>query len=420
MLSQLRALDKSALAVFVFGLSFFALLYSKWLLSLSLFLLIPLALINILQSQRGDESFSQAAKKYLSIYLNYPPYWTLGIIFIVVFLSGLLLGGSDYWLSRMRIKLPLLIAPILFAFIAPLSLKYYRRWIYLMLLLALASLALILIQYGINYTEIQDRISKGGTIATPISHIRYSIFLAFSMALGLWLFIDKKVFHRRIRLLGLTCGLLLFIGLHILSVRTGLIAAYLAVFLSLTYWIIKEKKWTLGFVLMALVAVGPWLAYKNIPSFKSKVDYTLYDLSMYQKGEGAHYSDGERIYSLKAGWEIFKRQPLFGTGIGNFKATIDDYYAKNNDKGLTPKMPHNQFLSIMASTGIIGLLISLIGILTPLFYKKNYRHLPLLVFYLILLTSMLVENTLETSVGLALFLLPILIMNNYLIGAKSD
>jgi len=417
MFKFLRTVDKSVLMVLVFIFSFVALLASKYLLSISLILLIPLALLSVYQ-QSFEEGWKKVGGDRLRFYRNFPPYWGFSLLFLVILFSGVIFGTSGYWEDRLRIRLPMLLAPFLFAFLPPLSKKHYKSWGVAVILIATISLALVLGNYAMDYDAIQNSISKGGSIPTPIAHIRYSVFIALAMVLSIWIAMDKDPFlGKNWKVLGILIASLLFIGLHILSVRSGLMAAYIGIATSLLHWTIANKKWVFGLSMAVFLGLTPIVAYHNIDSFKSKIDYSFHDFKMYQKGQGNAYSDGDRLESIAVGWKLFMANPIFGTGIGNFRAAVKDEYQKIS-KDRLHKMPHNQFVSILGSTGIVGFGIAMIGLLLPLFYRKHWKHLPLLSFYLIMLSSMLVENTLETSIGMALFILPILIMTNYLIGQK--
>ena len=69
-----------------------------------------------------------------------------------------------------------------------------------------------------------------------------------------------------------------------------------------------------------------------------------------------------------------------------------------------PKMPHNQLVYILASTGIAGLLVSLAALLYPLFFRRYRAFYLYMAFQSIVFVSFLVEYTLETSIGAAFYL----------------
>ena len=71
---------------------------------------------------------------------------------------------------------------------------------------------------------------------------------------------------------------------------------------------------------------------------------------------------------------------------------------------IEPKLPHNQFIYILAGTGAIGLLLSLLAFIWPI-VTGGWRHFYLFAtFQIIILMSFLVEYTIETSIGVAYYL----------------
>jgi cell division protein FtsW (lipid II flippase) len=64
---------------------------------------------------------------------------------------------------------------------------------------------------------------------------------------------------------------------------------------------------------------------------------------------------------------------------------------------------HNQYLSITVGFGIVGLLLFLIVLLYPYLSSKRYRTYLYTVFLVILLISMLPEDTIETQAGASWF-----------------
>ena len=60
---------------------------------------------------------------------------------------------------------------------------------------------------------------------------------------------------------------------------------------------------------------------------------------------------------------------------------------------------HDQFLTFLISFGIPGLLICLFSLIAPLFMKNRQRSFLATVFFILMLLSMLNEDTLETSAG---------------------
>jgi len=162
------------------------------------------------------------------------------------------------------------------------------------------------------------------------------------------------------------------------------------------------------------MAAIPLIAYKTIPSFKAKIDYSLYDRWVRKHNiSQSDYSDGGRFISIKVGMDIGNDNPVFGVGAGNLRQEVKNRYAQMYPESTEVKMPHNQFVSIYASMGIVGLGLFLFAFFFPLFYKKGYRHTLFLSFHIIVLLSFLVENTIENSIGIAFYLFFLLLNLNY-------
>lgn len=111
----------------------------------------------------------------------------------------------------------------------------------------------------------------------------------------------------------------------------------------------------------------------------------------------------QRFVYLKASWQIIKRNILFGVGTGDGKNSLLEYYQKSG-VDLEPKywfLSHNQYLTVWIASGLIGLVMFLVGLLYPFFFEQKGRYALCLVFQLIILLSMLSEDTFETHVGIS-------------------
>jgi len=64
---------------------------------------------------------------------------------------------------------------------------------------------------------------------------------------------------------------------------------------------------------------------------------------------------------------------------------------------------NNQFVFVLAGSGILGVVLFLGALLIPLFYRQSYRNDFYLGFYILFLVSFMVEHTLETALGVGIF-----------------
>ena len=166
---------------------------------------------------------------------------------------------------------------------------------------------------------------------------------------------------------------------------------------------LKKKKYLLGLGIIMTLLVLPVVSYYAVPTFKKKVANTMHDLSKTNSEYAANnQSMTGRVYSYKVGWDIVKRNPLFGVGAGNIYHEVKKTYAKKFPS-IKPHMrlqPHNQYLRYLSVFGIIGFTVFLISFYAPFFYRGNWKLDPFLVLQLVMVTSsFLFEGTIETQLG---------------------
>jgi len=329
----------------------------------------------------------------------------LTLVFLLVLPGAIGLEDTDYWLSRLRIKVPLLVVPVSFLLLPPLS---RRQWwgLHAALLVLLFGVSLqITITYLQDFAAINELVKQGQSIPTPGNHIRLSLLLAYGVVSGVLFFLrlSAKESAPGRWLVGVaTVGL--FVFLHILSVRSGLAVLYGALLVLLAYEVLARGRWKVAILGLLLLVSVPVLAYNLVPSFYNKISYVKYELWMQRQGQ-AHdqLSDAGRLLSWQIGYDIWRQHPWLGVGPGNLKQEVMAVYAEDYPEVTRKRMPHNQFLSVAAGSGVVGLLVFLFALGYPLLTAGRWRDPHLGAFYVIILASCLVENTLENAEGVGLF-----------------
>ena len=82
-------------------------------------------------------------------------------------------------------------------------------------------------------------------------------------------------------------------------------------------------------ILSILIGViGFIFLYKVSPNFHYKFDRTI-DMAMKLDKLPPCSADGNRIYMIKAGIEIFKENPVIGVGVGDIMDEFKKYVVKN-------------------------------------------------------------------------------------------
>lgn len=345
-------------------------------------------------------------------------FW-ISIPFLLVLFTVPYSEDWSYILERLRIKLPFFVLPFAFILLPQLR-KRDLKLIGTFFTIALAVAAVgVLWNYWNNYKAINAMIGQGKPIPTPSNHIRFSLAVAMGILTGGVLSFSQTAQSKKLeRILYIALTLFLLVFLHILSVRSGLFALYGTVGVLILQYIYRSKRWIQGGALLALLIALPIIAMQFIPSFQKKYYYVRHDFYSYFRGEGQNYSDSGRIISLQAAWEIIKENPFLGVGAGDLKTEMKQQYEKRGQTN-GAKMPHSQFFSITAGTGLLGLSLFLLGFFYPLFYRKNYRSYLFTALHILFFLSLFTENTFENNYGISLWLFALLIGMNYL-GRKSN
>jgi len=409
--------ERKNIALFFCGLLMVALIFSPFLLSISMISLLILGLVDWETNNfKKTISFNNLLVTRVKQYKNSASFLIITLYLFIVFFSAWQTEGDwTYWMERMRIKLPFLALPIAFLGLPRFDDRAVKGLLYFLLIFMTIISIGVGINYGLHFDEINNLISRGKPMPVPRNHIRFSILMSVAIIGGIYL-ISTQYFYKNIVEKSLIKGItiFLFLFIHILSVKTGIVCLYVALgVLSLRY-IYTSQKYLIGLsVIIGLLSI-PMIAFFTIPSFQQKINYAHYDLTQYLAGNGEKYADSGRITSLKVGWEIFSESPIFGTGSGNLKREVIKKYKKKYPGYEESLLPHNQFLYVLAGMGIFGFALFLLALFFPLFYKKPYRNSFFMGYYWIFITAFILEHTIENAVGVGTFTFFLLLFLNHL------
>lgn len=383
-----------------------ALIYSPFLLSLSMVGLMVLAVFKIeykegkLQAQLNRDGF-----KRIRNIKHYPVFAVLFLFAFVALFRAYPIEELDYLLTRLRIKVPFITLVLAFLALPAISKKDFKNFFYFLLLVITLTDLGILFNYFKDFENYNQLMAQGHHIPTPRDHIRYSLFSALSVVGGAFLLIKQHyIYHKNEKWLIAFAAVFVFLFMHFLSVKSGLLVIYTCIAFGLLQYIIIRKQLLAGAIGLLLLCAIPIVALQTFPTFKNKIGYFQYDLQMYLKGEGANYSDSGRLASLDAGWHIAKDNWLWGVGTANIRKSVREHFETHFPNYPEVFMPQNQFLFAWGATGIFGLLLTLFAFFYPLFYKKNYKYWFFTNFYLSILVIISIEHALENAVGVAHYL----------------
>lgn len=379
--------------VFIFSLSIISLFWVELtpvVLSISIILLAALAITNII--------VTRIIVFYNQIILAF-------IFFLFLLLSVLFSSNPLYGFERILIKLPILVLVIAAGSIQ-LS-NYYIRLIRCIFISIIYFISIVMLfNYFLNYEAINKLYEMGQVMPTPIHHIRYSILVLLAIHF-LLLDIPISLFQLRLfsflRLAGL---LFLVVFIHVLGVRTSLVAFYVLLMFHFFVYLkaIRFKSYGL-FISMGILLVLAGILIIT-PSVRMKINDTQKDILIYTTNSYSnHASISKRIISYEAAISIWKENKILGCGIGDIKDDTDLFFRGRKNDVDVPILPHNQFLFFLAATGLIGLFLFVLLFYYPLLSKEFINNISFKGYTIIISLAFMTEPMLETQLGVAIVMI---------------
>ncbi len=367
------------------------LVLSRALLSIAMIVL----LINVL--------IQPGLKSNIHFLIKRPVLWLPMLLFIQTLVAFLNTSNVNTGTAWLQMKLPFLLLPLGIVSLKRIQKKHLIVILQLFIIVTWGSSFYVLYKYlAINHNV---QYWRGDVMETPFSHIRYSLIICISVFTALYVFMNTRT---AFRYASLVLGLWLLVFLHILAVRSGLVAFYLSTIALSLFYTIKNKKWLEGVALATAILIVPMLTYTFFPTLQQKFDYVSYDLKQYIKtGDATNLSDGQRLLSLKMGWNTFRENLWFGVGTGDIEDEMNLRYDQSQNQNIesSRRLPHNQWLWTAVCGGVVGLGLLASGLLIPIWLLRKRLNWFFIAFLIILHSSMMTEATIESQIGVALYII---------------
>ena len=146
--------------------------------------------------------------------------------------------------------------------------------------------------------------------------------------------------------------------------------------------------------------------YPDWPFIHKRLYELVNEFDEYQNGRNLNgHSLTMRLYFWKAALFIIKEHPIFGVGTGDVQSELNNTYIKTKSP-LEPKWykrPHNQFLTISVSLGLIGLFFFIFSLIYPLITLNKFLPILYWPFFILAINSFILEDTLESQAGISFF-----------------
>jgi len=333
--------------------------------------------------------------------------WPQLLSFLLVYLvhagTGLLQNSptnADLW-QDLVLQLPFVLLPLSF-WLLPTWPPAHKRLVWLLLIgSCVVAAAGATINYLLHYQAIAQLYIQSQVMPTEPDHIRFSLLISMAVLAGLVLLFSATLPPLLRGLVG-AAVVLLFVFQHLLAVRSGIVTMYAGGMLWLGWLGWRQGRWQVavaGVVLVLGLGAGCVFLF---PTLQNRLDNTRFDATQMNSAEAANnFSVTARVYSYQVAWLLVQQHPLLGVSKPQLTAAMASQYGYLFPQINPAKyvLPHNQYLYNLAAYGAIGLLLFLLGFYYCLWVGIRERNILLLLMYLIVSLSFLVEYTLESNIG---------------------
>lgn len=135
---------------------------------------------------------------------------------------------------------------------------------------------------------------------------------------------------------------------------------------------------------------------------RDRMDEVFFELEFYYAyGAADGHSVAMRLEFLRAGWALAKRNWVHGVGTGDTKLAFTEQY-DNMHTALSTEYryrAHNEYLTLLISFGVFGLLWSLFSWWWPAWRMGAWRSYYFIAWAIIFGISCLTDDTIETQAG---------------------
>ncbi|MDL1957539.1 MAG: O-antigen ligase family protein [Candidatus Desulfofervidus auxilii] len=191
-------------------------------------------------------------------------------------------------------------------------------------------------------------------------HITFALLLVLGILILSYYFLRTKKWYFR--------GIIIFLFFIFLSIlilsrgKTGYVTL-IASFPIIFYNIFRKNYFKIILITMLSIIV-----FISLPPVKKIIKLAItYESKRMKRYVGTF---GERIYMLKVTMNIFKKCPILGGGTGSFPKYAEKFKPKKTLPNFS--QPHNSYLYLLGSFGILGLIPFLW--LLYLMFKTGIKH----------------------------------------------
>ncbi len=146
--------------------------------------------------------------------------------------------------------------------------------------------------------------------------------------------------------------------------------------------------------------------YVDDPGLRTRILKVLFGYQVYNKlGDPSGNSIMQRYEYMRASIKLLSKNWLIGVGTGDMEDELYLQYKEMHSKLKKEFIfhAHNQYLSIGITFGLLGMFWFIFALIYPPVKLHSFKDYYFMVFFVIMILSMLTDDTLETQAGVTLF-----------------
>lgn len=146
--------------------------------------------------------------------------------------------------------------------------------------------------------------------------------------------------------------------------------------------------------------------YVHNPGLRVRILKIMMGYEVYKKtGDPSGSSVMQRLEYLKASFKLIKKHFWMGVGTGDIEDMLFSQYEQMNSELKSQYMfhAHNQFLTVFITFGFFGFLWFIFALFYPPYIAGRYSDYFFATFFMIMIWSMLSDDTFDTQAGVTLF-----------------
>jgi O-antigen ligase len=303
-------------------------------------------------------------------------------------------------------QLAILIFPILFV-LTDLNLQKYKLNLICIfgftctstILYLFADAVYTILYFHIPLSTLFTGLFMNHKFALPVQmHATYlSLYATFSLLVFIYFILSKGYAGQK--WIYVISAVILSAGMLQLSSRAVFIAFLVVFNLVFPFILYKGKKRVLFFAMASLISVVALIAIFNMNSFRERY---ISELKTDLTDNGKIIENIEpRLARWDATIELIKKSPVFGYGSGSEKELLKEMYFEKKlfISYLHEFNAHNEYLSFLIKTGIIGLALLIYVLYFGFTTAIQNRDIPFLVFLVLISVVFISENILDLNKG---------------------